>query len=569
MRNDLVILLALIGLFLPSAALAEDLFPPSTALADEKTWDVLIINARIVDGSGSPWFRGAVAISGDKIAWVGSGAPDLTRAREIVDAHDKIVSPGFIDFMGQSSLVYLTNPRSALSRLTQGITVHVSGEGDSAAPQNDVTQPKPVLIDGKGHRWRTYAEYFKILESHGLPLNVVHNVGASQVRKVVIGETDRTPTPAEMEAMKRLVDEAMRDGAAGLSTALIYPPGIFQSQEEIVALAKVVRPYGGIYSTHMRNESDKLLDAIDEAIAIGQEAGVPVEIYHLKAAGISNWPLMEKAIARITAARVAGVDVTADMYPYIRNGIGLEHFIPARYYAVGRQEFLSSLADPSLRKTLKTVIETEQGWENWYHHVGNDWNNVQIIDEARGKDIAGLSITEAARRRGKDVWTFVFDAIQAGGVEVAPLTMNEEQQHLKLASPFIMFNTDTPPASPEVDGRGTHPRTYGTMPRVLAKYVREEKILTLEDAVRRMTSAAANRIGLFDRGRIGAGYAADIVLFDADTIQDHADFRDPARYSTGVERVWVNGVLVLKDGAMTRKLPGKALRPNASKRVEK
>jgi N-acyl-D-aspartate/D-glutamate deacylase len=534
------------------------------AQADEQ-WDFLITNARIVDGTGSPWFRGAIAIDEGKIAWIGNETTETMRAARIIDAKDRVVSPGFMDFMGQSTLVYVTNPASAQSRLTQGITVHLGGEGGSPAPQNETTQPDPVMIDGKPYRWRTYKEYFDILETLGVPVNVVHNVGAAQVRRVVMGVEDRKPTPREMEAMKKLVDEAMRDGASGLSTALIYPPGNYQTTTELVELAKMVKPYGGFYSTHMRNESNQLLEAIDESIAIGKGAGIPVQIYHLKAAGVKNWPLMQKAVDKIADARTAGLDVTTDIYPYVRNGIGLGSFVPPWSYAKGPEAFYKTLSDPKVRADLRKVVETDTSWENWYDHVGQDWANVQITDDRLGKELVGLSIAEAAKLRGKDAWTFVFDTIAEGGVSVAPLSMNEEQKRIALKAPFVMINTDTSPASPDVDGLATHPRAYGTMPRVLAKYVRDEKVIPLEEAIRRMTSASANRLGLFDRGRLGVGYAADVLIFAPETVQDRATFENPAQYSTGMDYVFVNGVLAIDDGKMTGARAGKVIRYGRSR----
>lgn len=526
-------------------------------------WDYLIVHARIVDGTGSPWFRGSVAVSNGRIAWMGTITPSSSDAKTVVDAKDRVLAPGFVDLMAQDSLTYLTDPGSAASKLTQGITMHLSGEGGSPAPQSDLTQPEPVMIGGKPFKWRTYKEYFKILEDHGIPVNILHNVGAAQVRRAVMGVEDRPPTPAEMTQMKKLVDEAMKDGAAALTTALIYPPGNYQTTAELTELAKMVAPYGGLYTSHMRNESDHLLEAIDEAIAIGTGAGIPVEIYHLKAAGVRNWPLMEKALAHIAAARERGVDITADIYPYIRNGIGLGSFVPPSNFAKGPEAFYARLKDPAVRAQLRKLVETDTtSWENWYDHVGQDWNNVLITSarENLGRDLVGLSIAQAASRRGKDVWEFVFDTIAAGGVGVAPLSMNEEQKRSAMKAPFIMFDSDSRPVSPEVDGTAVHPRAYGTMTRVLAKYVREEKVLPLEDAIRRMTSSSYNRLGIFDRGRIGPGYYADLVLFDPNTVQDHATFEKPDQFSTGMDYVWVNGVLEIDDGKLTGARAGKALR---------
>jgi N-acyl-D-amino-acid deacylase len=531
---------------------------------DARLWDTLIVNARIVDGTGAPWYRGAVAVADGKIVWIGAPAPNGLHAKRVIDAHDRVLSPGFVDLMAQDTLPYLTDPESAGSKLLQGITLHLSGEGDSPAPQSLATQPDPVMIAGKRYRWRSYAEYFAILEHYGVPLNVVHDIGAAQVRRVVMGDQDRKPSPAEMEKMKALIDQGMRDGAVGLSTALIYPPGNYQDTQELIELAKVIRPYGGFYSSHMRNESSDVIGAIDEAVAIGKGAGVPVEIYHLKAAGVRNWPLMETALARIAAARREGVDVTADIYPYVRNGIGLDSFVPPSSYAKGQDAFTKTLADPQVRAALRKVVETDTSWENWYDHVGRDWNNVLITDASLGKDLVGLSVAQAAKLRGKDDWDFVFDTIVQGGLAVAPLSMNEEQKRLAMRAPFVMFDTDSSPVSPTVNGAAVHPRAYGTMTRVLAKYVRDEKVLTLEDAIRRMTSAPADRLGLHDRGRIAVGLPADLLLFDPDRVQDHATFENPAQYSTGMDFVWVNGVLAVEDGKVTGARGGKVLRLQAA-----
>lgn len=534
---------------------------PSLAQDGAPRWDYLIVNARIVDGTGSPWYRGAVAITGGRIAWIGTVPPDPKLSKRVIDAKDRVLSPGFVDFMAQDSSTYLTDPPSAASKLTQGITTHLSGEGGSMAPHSERTQPDPVMIDGKPYKWRTYAEYFAIMEAQGVPVNVLHLVGAAQVRRAVMGDEDRKPSAAEMARMKALVDEAMKDGAAGLTTALIYPPGNYQDAAELIELAKVVTPYGGIYTSHIRNESNLLIEAIDEALAIGAGAAIPVHIYHLKAAGVRNWPLMEKAIAHITAARDAGQDVTADIYPYVRNGIGLRSFVPPSNFAQGAEAFYKRLADPKVRAALRRTVETDTtSWENWFDHIGQDWNNALITNASAGEDLIGLSVAQAAAKRGKEPWTFVFDTIAAGGVSVAPASQDEEQKRLALQAPFVSIDTDSRPVSPEKDGNAVHPRAYGAFPRVLAKYVREEKVLTLEDAVRRMSSAASNRLGLYDRGRIAVGMAADLLLFDPATVRDNATFEQPAQYSTGMDFVWVNGVLAIDDAKLTGAKAGKVLR---------
>lgn len=382
-------------------------------------FDVLITGGRIVDGSGAPWYRADLGIREGCIAAIGklTGQP----ARKIIAAEGMVVAPGFVDMMGGSSYPLLVDPASAQSKLRQGITTMLVGEGGSPGPQSPATSTE-ASAGGPRITWQTYAEYFRLLEQKGVGLNVVHKVGAAQVRQIVVGEADRKPTPAELRRMKELVAEAMRDGAIGLSTALIYPPRTYATTEEIVELARTAAEYAGVYFTHMRNESSALLEAIEEAIRIGREANIPVHIYHLKAAGQQNWPLMPRAIERIAEARRQGMDVTADICPYIRNGIGLRSFIHPRHYAQGDAAFLPRLADPDLRDHLRQEIENDTSWENWYVHVGRDWNNVLIslVGEGIRSDLQGLSVQQAAERLGVDSWTAFFDLVQQGPVFVAP-----------------------------------------------------------------------------------------------------------------------------------------------------
>lgn len=549
----LLSIVSLIGLTMLSGCGALE--EPASVAAP---YDVVVLGGRVVDGSGYRAYETDIGIRDGVIVAIGN--LDDAAASTRINAGGKVVTPGFIDMMGQSTLVYVVDRPAAESRLRQGITTHLAGEGGSHAPQNEHTQPSPVTIGNREVTWRRFSEYFEILESEKLPINVVHNVGAAQVRRIVLGEKDRDPTPAELAAMQELVRQAMEDGAIGFSTSLIYPPGNYATTDELIALAKVVAPYGGIYLTHMRNESHAVLEAIDEALQIGKMAGIPVHIYHLKAAGRENWPLMQKAIDKINAAREDGMDVTADIYPYIRNGIGLRSFIAPYHYAEGADVFIATLADSQVRRKLRTEIETDYTWENWYKHVGEDWDKVLITGANRYKDpsIAGLSVAGAADREGIDVWDMFFELVKAG-VGVAPQSMNEEQKSLALKSPWVMIDTDSAAANP-ANVKTTHPRAFGAFPRVLAKYVRENNDLSLEEAVRRMTSLPANRLGLRDRGRIALGMAADIAIFDADKIQDTATFAEPMRYAEGIDYLLVNGVLVVDDGKLTNALPGKVLR---------
>ena len=429
-RGALSLLLsALLATF--ATACTQGASPPTP----DAPFDVLLTNARVVDGAGNPWFRADVGVRGDRIAAVGRLAGH--EAHRTIDAAGRVVAPGFVDMMGQASLVLITDPASAESKLRQGITTYLSGEGGSPAPQSDETQQSPPVIDGDTLRWRRYSEYFAILESYGIPINVVHDVGLTQVRRVVLGDEDVAPTPEQLEQMKALVREGMEDGAVGVSTSLIYPPAIYASTDELVALSAVAGEYGGVYFTHMRNESHAVLEAIREAITIGEGANVPVHIYHLKAAGQRNWPLMDQALALIDSVRAAGLDVTADIYPYVRNGIGLGSFLHPRHYARGTDAFLATLADPALRAELRTEVETDSGWENWFQHVGMDWNNVLIVSASDAVDprVVNRSVAEAAEILGTDPWNAVFDLVQAGGVSVNPLSMNEEQKWAALRAP--------------------------------------------------------------------------------------------------------------------------------------
>jgi len=522
-------------------------------------FDILITGATVVDGAGNPWFRADVGIRGDRIAEIGAlGGRPATRT---IDAPGRVVSPGFIDMMGQSTLVLVTDPPSAESKLRQGITTYLSGEGGSPAPRRPDATNGPV-VDGEELHWTTYAEYFAILEGRGIPINVVHDVGLTQVRQVVLGDSDVQPTPAQLEEMKALVRQGMEDGAVGVSTSLIYPPAVYATTEELIALTRVAGEYGGVYFTHMRNESHAVLDAIREALTIGKGAGVPVHIYHLKAAGQENWPLMAQALALIDSARGAGMDVTADIYPYIRNGIGLGSFLHPRHFSEGTESFLERLSDAALRTELRREVETTSDWENWYRHVGMDWNKVLIVSAPGTVDarVINRSVAGAADVLGTDPWNAFFDLVRAGNVTVNPESMNEEQKWQALRAEYVMIDTDASPVN-QLTEAGAHPRAFGAFPRVIAKYVREDSILSLEDAVRRMSSMAAQRLGLHDRGFVLPGMAADLLIFDPEEIQDMADFGTGAmRFAEGVDYVLVNGKLVIDDGRLIDVQPGQVLR---------
>ena len=553
-RNNPVLLVILACLL---AACADGTAQQEQPLA--QTYDMLITGGRIVDGSGAPWYRADIAINDGKIVEIGNLSGRT--AQQMIDAADRVVSPGFIDMMGGSTLPLLVDPDSALSKLHQGVTTMLVGELTTEAPHNDETFPAGLKIDGEDVKWQTYKQYFTLLEEHGIPLNAVHNIGAAQVRLVVLGNEDRPPSSAELERMKAIVAEAMEDGVFGLATSLIYPPATYASKQELVELAKVAASYDGIYLTHMRNESFRVLEALEEAIEIGTEAGLPVHIYHLKAAGQENWPLMQKALDRIAQARRDGFDVTADVYPYIRNGIFLGSFFHPRHYAQGEDAFVATLADPAVRASLRAETETTSDWENWYRHIGNDWNNALIVKAVPEENeiYVGMSVQEAADSAGVDAWDLVFDLLQGSSslwdVRVSPKSMNEEQKFQALRAPFVSIDSDASPVNP-ASVSSTHPRAFGTFPRVLAKYVRDDGVITLEEGIRKMTSMPANRLRLFNRGRLSPGMAADIVIFDPEKIQDKATFTEPLLYSEGIDFSIVNGVAVIEDGSYTGTEPG-------------
>ncbi len=520
--------------------------PPAQA---SRPFDLVLRGGRIVDGCGTPAYLADLALRDGRIAAI--GRLDGAAARRTIDCTGLIVAPGFIDMMGQTASPFLTDPNAGYNLLTQGITTINCGEGVSAAPLGAAAAARAG--------WRTMAEYFNRLEQSGLPINMVQTVGHTQVRLVVIGDVDRAATPAELDEMKALVREAMDAGAIGLSTALIYPPAVYASTDEIVELARVAGRHGGRYFTHMRNEGDRLLEAIDEAIGIGRAAGTPVHIFHLKTAGRANWPKMDLAIARIRDARGAGLDVAADIYPYINNGLGLRAFIHPRHSADGPAELLKKLDDPTTRATIRREMESDRGWENWFQHIGADWNNVVLSGMKLDPYAAhnGKSLGEIARKLGHDPWD-VFFAVARGDCFALPQSMSEENKIRAMTQEFISFDTDVGPAAGSVIA--THPRAYGAFPRVLARYVRDKKVLSLEQAINRMTAVAANELMLYDRGRVATGLAADLVVFDSAGIQDHATLAEPNIPSTGVRYLVVNGELVLEDDKYTGSRPGRVLR---------
>jgi N-acyl-D-amino-acid deacylase len=521
----------------------------SGGATEAQPYDLLLRGGRVVDGTGAPWYAADIAVRDGRIAAIGRLRD--ARAARTIDLEGLHVAPGFIDMMGQTGAGFLRDPRGGDNLLLQGVTTINAGEGHSDAPLAGTEAEKAG--------WRTMAEFFGQLDRAGMPMNVVQTVGHTQVRRVVIGDADRRATPDELEKMKGLVREAMEAGAVGLSTALIYPPAVYAPTEEIVELARVAGEYGGAYYTHMRNEGDRLLEAIEEALAIGRAARTPVHIFHLKAAGRENWAKMEQAIARIKAARASGLPVGADIYPYVNNGLGIASFIHPRHSSEGPGALGRKLADPTARLAIRGEMEGEGGWENWFRHVGKDWDNVvlvQIRAEAYSGQ-GGKSLAAVAREAGKDPWDVFFEIARAGAGAL-PQSMSEANVILAMRQEFVSFCTDMGPAGgPDAL---VHPRGSGAFPRVLARYVRDLGVLSLEAAVHRMTAVPANELGLHDRGRITTGAAADLVVFDFTRVRDRSTFSDPMGRPEGIRHVIVNGRPVIEEGRPTAALPGRVLR---------
>lgn len=529
--------------------LALGLLGTSSAVpAQAPRYDVVIHGGRIVDGTGAPWYWGDIGILDGRIAAIGRIAPAL--GRKSVDATGRTVTPGFIDMMGQTAAPFLLDPANALNLISQGITTINAGEGESDAPLDEA--------QGKRRGWRTMREFLTRLDQTGMPMNMAQTVGHTQIRQLVIGDTDRQATPEELDRMRAMVREAMEAGAIGVSTSLIYPPAIYGSEAEITELTRVAGEYGGRYFTHMRNEGDRLLEAIDEALRIGKAAGTPVHIYHLKTAGQANWGKMDQALARIRTARVDGQQVGVDVYPYINNGLGIRALLHPRHAAEGQEALMKKLANPAIQAEMRHDMETTGGWENWFAHVGKNWDRVVVagLTLPAYQAYNGQSVGAIARAVGQDPWV-VFFAIAQTEAFAMPQSMSEANKIKAMREEFTSFDTD---AGPAATGFAVHPRGYGAFPRVLARYVRDLGALSLEGAIHRMSAVAANEIMAYDRGRIAPGLAADLVILDPAAVQDRATFAAPATLSTGIDVVFVNGVAVFENGKYTGAKPGRVIR---------
>lgn len=534
--------------------------------APEPVYNVILKNGRVVDGTGNPWFTADVAIRGDRIAAIGKLDP--AQARRVIDASGLTVAPGFVDMLGQSEDSLLIDNRS-LSKLSQGITSEITGEGQSVAPEDDLTllPLKPFLehyhlkVD-----WTDLEGYFRRLEHDGTPINLGTYVGAAQVREAVLGDVDRAPSPAELERMKGLVEQAMQQGAMGLSTALIYPPGQYAGTDELIALATVAARYGGIYATHLRSEGQGEMAALDEAFRIGHEGGLPVEIFHLKVSGKPRWGSMPKVVARIDSERAAGLNVAADMYPYLAGATALASCLPPWVADGGPDKLLDRLRDPAARRRIKAEMASDHpGWENLYYDSGGA-AGVQVsgVFNKALQEYDGATVAEIARRQHKQPLDALFDFVLADQGQTGALYFIASEPDLEygLRQQWTSIGLDANEMS--LDGplfeAHTHPRAFGSMPRFLGYYVRDHHLMDLGQAVRKVTSLPAEREHLYERGLLRPGFYADITVFDAGAIRDTATYQHPASLAAGVEYVFVNGQLEFEQGKLSGATAGRILR---------
>jgi dihydroorotase/N-acyl-D-amino-acid deacylase len=535
--------------------------------AEAARYDLVIRNGRVVDGTGRAGFVADVAVRGDRVAFVGR-LPARARARREIDARGLVVAPGFIDMLGQSEQNVLIDPR-AMSKVMMGVTTEVTGEGGSIAPINE----RLIKEDEDFYRrynltvdWRTLDEYFRRLARQGAGVNLATFVGATQVRAYVVGFDNRAPTPAELEKMKALVAEAMREGALGVSTSLQYVPARFAKTDEIVELAKVARRYGGIYATHQRSEANALDSSLAEVFEIARRAQIPVEIWHLKTAYRKNWGRMPEVLSKIRAARARGLDVTADVYPYTAASTSLSACLPPWALEGGTEKMLARLSDPATRERIRQdILKDTSEWENIY--LGSGGATGVLIGSVVNRDLEGLQgkrVSEIAKEQGKDELEALFDIIAAdrGQTSAIYFMMSEDDLRAALRAPFVSICTDSGARATDgpLAGSKSHPRGWGTFPRVLGRYARDERLFTLEEAVRKMTGQPAARVSLRDRGVLRAGAFADITVFDPARVRDRATFEEPNQYAEGVEYVLVNGQIEVDGGRRTDVNAGRPLR---------
>lgn len=528
--------------------------------------DVIVRNVTIYDGSGGPGTIGDVAIRGDTIVAVGTW--EGRSGKEEIDATGLAAAPGFINMLSWATESLIEDGRSQ-SDVRQGVTLEVFGEGWSMGPLNEAM--KKEMKEQQGDikfdvAWTTLGEYLEYLEKRGISTNVASFIGATTVRIHELGYADRAPTTEELERMKELVRKAMREGALGVGSSLIYAPAFYAKTDELVALCGVAAAEGGMYITHMRSEGNRLLEAVDEVFAISEKANIPAEIYHLKAAGRSNWAKMDRVIQRIDQARAAGKKITADMYTYIAGATGLDAAMPPWVQEGGHKQWVKRLRDPATRSRVKKEMSVPTlAWENLYLAAGSPRNVLLVGFKADTlKYLTGKTLDDVARIRGKSPEETAMDLVIDDDSRVGTVyfLMSEENVKKQIAPPWVSFGSDAESMAPEglFLKSNPHPRAYGNFARLLGKYVREEKIISLEEAIRRFTSLPAGNLKLSKRGRLIPGFAADLVVFDPKTIRDHATFEKPHQYSTGMIHVFVNGIQVLKNGEHTGAKPGRVIR---------
>jgi N-acyl-D-amino-acid deacylase len=539
---------------------------PQRNSADKFAYDIIIRNGRIVDGSGRPAFRADVAIDGDRISHIGNLRD--ARALRVIDARGQIVAPGFIDMLGQSEQYLLIDPR-AMSKVMMGVTTEITGEGESIAPLNDRILKEQEDFNRRYNLtvdWRTFDGYFKRLERQGIGVNLGTFVGATQVREYVIGFDNRPPTAAETEKMKQVVADAMKEGALGLSTSLQYVPARFATTDEIVELAKVARQFGGIYITHQRSEANAIDESMNEVFEIARRANIPTEIWHFKTAYQKNWGRMPEMLRRVAAARRRGLKITADVYPYIAGSTSLSACLPPWVLEGGTEKMLERIRDTRVRQHLKKEITTDvKEWENIY--LGSGGPGGVLISSVSNRELEnwqGKRLSEIAAAQNKEPLDALFDLLIADHGQTGAIffMMKEEDMQAALKSPFVTFCTDS--GARATDGplsrSKSHPRGWGSYPRILGHYVRDLRLMSLEFAIHKMTGLPAANVGLKERGLIRTGYFADITIFDPNTVIDRATFENPNQYPVGINFVIVNGNVEVDNGRRTEALAGQVLR---------
>jgi N-acyl-D-amino-acid deacylase len=533
-------------------------------IAQAADYDVLIRNGTIYDGTGAPPYVSDVVIRGDRVVAIGEF--DDASSDRVIDADGLAVAPGFFNLLSHAHLSLIKDGR-AMSDVMQGVTFEVLSE-ISLSPLSDASAELWAGMfenEGVDLSWRTVDDYFRVVETSGVSVNFSTFVSAATVRVNVLGMDDVDPSPEQLELMKAQVAQAMRDGALGLTDALIYAPGTYAETEELIELAKVAGQYGGIYTAHMRSEGNNLIEAIDETLRIGVEGNLPVKIHHLKAAGQPNWDKMDLAISKINALRDEGVPITADMYTYVAGATGLDASMPTWVQAGGYEKWAERLQDPEIRARVKAEMATNAtDWENIGYLSGPDG---MLLLEFKNEDLReykGRTLTDVANERGQDYRDTIIDLVIEDGSRVGTVyfLMSEEDLRKQIRQPWVMFGSDAdaPAAEGDTLESGAHPRTYGNVARLLGMYVRDEGVIKLQEAVRRLTMLPAESLNIPLRGRLAPGYFADVVIFDAQAISDHATFEEPHQYATGMVHVVVNGVPVVSDGQHTGATPGRAVR---------